>query len=95
MSANAQDIIRIAKEFAEEAYWDLQVAKRLIENLKLDICSNNDEVFYIGRRILYMLQQASEKAAKAFLLAYFKSWIESISSIVDKIENEYPTISHI
>jgi hypothetical protein len=95
MSANAQDIIRIAREFAEEAYWDLQVAKKLIKNLKLDNCNNNDEVFYIGRRVLYMLQQASEKVAKAFLLAYFRSWIEPVSSIVDKIENEYPTISHI
>jgi hypothetical protein len=84
MSANAQDIIRIAKEFAEEAYWDLQVAKRLIENLKLDTCSTNDEVFYIGRRVLYMLQQASEKIAKAFLLAYFKSWIEPLIKTVDK-----------
>jgi|GEM_PF-3931606 hypothetical protein len=52
MSANAQARIRIARNFAKEAYWDLQVAKRLMENLKLDTCSNNDEVFYIGRRVL-------------------------------------------
>jgi hypothetical protein len=97
MSANAQARIRIARDFAKEAYWDLQIAKRLIENLKLDTCSNNDEVFYIGRRVLYMLQQASEKIAKAFLLAYFKSWIEPLIKTVDKEiskadENKYAEI---
>jgi hypothetical protein len=29
-----------------------------------------DEVFCIGRRTLFMLQQATEKLAKAFLIAY-------------------------
>jgi hypothetical protein len=84
MSANAQEIIRIARDFAEEAYWDLQVAKKLIENLKLDNCNSNDEVFYIGRRVLYLLQQASEKAAKAYLFAYIKSWIGILVTTVDK-----------
>jgi HEPN domain-containing protein len=96
MSANAQDIIRIARDFAEEAYWDLQVAKRLIEDLKLDICSNNDEVFYIGRRILYLLQQASEKAIKAYFFTYFKLWIESAISITGQVDrNKEPMIFNI
>ena len=84
MSVNTQDIIRIAKDFAKEAYWDLQVAKILFENLKLDTCMNNDKVFYIGRRILYLLQQASEKAVKGYLFAYLRSWIEPMVTTVNK-----------
>jgi hypothetical protein len=95
MSSNAQDIIRIAREFAKEAYWDLQVAKRLFENLKLNACVNNDEVFYIGRRILYLLQQASEKAAKAYLFAYIKSWIEPLVILVGKVDKSQYPISRI
>jgi HEPN domain-containing protein len=86
MSAKKQDIISIAKDFAEEAYWDLQLAKRLFENLKLDTCMNNDEVFYIGRRILYFLQQASEKAIKAYFFTYFKLWVESTISITGQVD---------
>jgi hypothetical protein len=84
MSVKEPDIVSIAKDFAEEAYWDLQVAKKLLKKLKLSICKNSDEVFYIGRRILYLLQQASEKAAKAYLFAYIKSWIGILVTTVDK-----------
>lgn len=95
MSAKEQDIISVAIDLAEEAYWDLQLAKRLFENLKLDTCMNNDEVFYISRRILYLLQQASEKAAKAYLFAYIKSWIEPLVISVGKVNKSKYSISRI
>jgi hypothetical protein len=68
----------IASRFAEEAYWDLRIAERLLAGLDLGTCDQNDEVFYTGRRVLYLLQQASEKAAKAHLVAYFRVWLKII-----------------
>jgi hypothetical protein len=70
--------IDVASRFAEEAYWDLHIAERLLAGLDLVTCNQNDEVFYTGRRVLYLLQQASEKAAKAHLIAYFRIWLAQI-----------------
>jgi hypothetical protein len=57
---------------------------------------NNDKVFYTGRRILYLLQQASEKAAKAYLFAYIKSWIELLVISVGRVDkSKYSIISRI
>jgi hypothetical protein len=62
--------------FAEEAYWDLRIAEKLLAGLDLGTCDHDDEVFYTGRRVLYLLQQASEKATKAYLVAYFRIWLD-------------------
>jgi hypothetical protein len=70
--------IDIASRFAEEAYWDLRIAEKLLAGLDLVTCNHDDEVFYTGRRVLYLLQQASEKAAKAHLIAYFRIWLAQI-----------------
>ncbi|MCC6014538.1 MAG: hypothetical protein LM564_02395, partial [Desulfurococcaceae archaeon] len=70
--------IDIASRFAEEAYWDLRIAEKLLAGLDLGTCDQNDEVFYTGRRVLYLLQQASEKATKAYLIAYFRIWLAQI-----------------
>jgi hypothetical protein len=74
----------IASRFAEEAYWDLYAAEKLLAGLGLDTCNQNDEVFYTGRRVLYLLQQASEKAAKAHLITYFKIWLKIIEPAIDE-----------
>lgn len=74
----------IASRFAEEAYWDLRIAEKLLAGLDLGTCNHNDEVFYTGRRVLYLLQQASEKAAKAHLITYFRMWLEQIEPVINK-----------
>jgi nucleotide-binding universal stress UspA family protein len=81
----------IASRFAEEAYWDLYAAEKLSAGLGLDTCNQNDEVFYTGRRVLYLLQQASEKAAKAHLITYFKIWLK----IIEPAINEDPRLQEI
>jgi hypothetical protein len=81
----------IASRFAEEAYWDLRIAEKLLAGLGLDTCNHDDEVFYTGRRVLYLLQQASEKAAKAHLITYFKIWLE----IIEPAINEDPRLQEI
>jgi len=53
-------------EFAEEARYDLVVAEMLLghERFKPDKCRDSEDAFYLGRRALYMLQQAVEKATR-------------------------------
>jgi hypothetical protein len=90
MPMTVEEDIDIAGQFAKEAYWDLQVVRKLLEDLKLDTCESDEQVFYIGRRVLYMLQQASEKVAKAYLFIYLKPWIEEMISIVGEVDrNKY------
>jgi hypothetical protein len=59
-----------AKAFAEEAKYDIEAADKLLKNLDLNNCENDDRVFYLGRRSFFFLQQAVEKTSKvyAFLL---------------------------
>ena len=61
-----------SREFVKEARYDLMVAEVLLrdERFKLDKCRDDEDTFYFGRRALYMLQQAFEKAAKAYLIAF-------------------------
>jgi hypothetical protein len=65
-------ILDFANEFIKEAEIDLIVAEKLLSDLDLSKCESNEIVFGIGRRALYSLQQASEKAIKALILVYFK-----------------------
>jgi hypothetical protein len=74
----SQDEIETAAMYSEEAYWDLIVAKKMLQFLKFESCDKDEEVFYLGRRVLYSLQQASEKAIKAYLIAYFKPFIKAL-----------------
>jgi len=59
-------------EFVKEARYDLMVAEVLLrdERFKLDKCRNGGDAFYLGRRALYTLQQAVEKAAKAYFISF-------------------------
>jgi hypothetical protein len=70
---------RIVLAFSEEAYWDLEAAKHLLQFIDLRLCGTDPKVFYLGRRVLYLLQQASEKAVKAYLLGYFKPLLEKLT----------------
>jgi hypothetical protein len=74
----SQDEIETATIYSEEAYWDLIAAKRLLQFLRFESCNKDEEAFYLGRRVLYLLQQASEKAIKAYLIAYFKPFIKAL-----------------
>ena len=68
--------VELAEAFLKEARCDLETADILIATMKplleesMRHSEVDDEVFCIGRRTLFMLQQATEKLAKAFLMAY-------------------------
>jgi CHASE3 domain sensor protein len=68
--------VELAEAFLKEAKCDLEVAGILIKAVDsrpgdpVEQGLTEDELFCIGRRILFMLQQATEKLAKAFLIAY-------------------------
>jgi len=85
-----QNEIETATTYSEEAYWDLIAAKRLIQFLRFESCNKDKEVFYLGRRVLYLLQQASEKAIKAYLIAHFKPFIEALIIPEDAINKNTP-----
>jgi hypothetical protein len=42
-----------------------------------------DELFCIGRRALFMLQQAAEEPAKGFILVWSKPLLETMREIVE------------
>jgi len=70
---------KVVLAFSEEAYWDLVAAKSLLQSMELRLCGEDPKVFYLGRRVLYLLQQASEKVVKAYLLGYFKPLLEKLT----------------
>jgi len=86
----SQDEIETATIYSEEAYWDLIAAKKMLQFLKFESCDKDEEAFYLGRRVLYLLQQASEKAIKAYLIAYFKPFIETLILPDDAIDENPP-----
>ena len=67
--------LELAEAFLREAKCDLEVADLLIKAVDsrpgepVEQGLTEDELFCIGRRALFMLQQATEKLAKAFLIA--------------------------
>ena len=75
-----QDEIEVAAMYSEEAYWDLIATKKMLQFLKFESCDKDEEVFYLCRRVLYLLQQASEKAIKAYLIAYFKTFYQDFDA---------------
>jgi hypothetical protein len=84
---STEDIIKIAVEFAEDAYHNLKFpVSKLLKDLDLNACKNEKEVYNTGRMILFMLQLASEKAIKAYLLVFFRSWINLMVSIGEEID---------
>jgi len=77
----AQFLLDFANNFIKEAEIDLNVANKLLSDIDLSKCESDEEVFGIGRRILYNLQQASEKAIKASIFVVFKPIVRIITSI--------------
>jgi len=77
--------VELAEAFLREAKCDLEVADILIKAVDSRPGElTEDELFCIGRRILFMLQQATEKLAKAFILAYPKPLLENMRKIVKR-----------
>jgi hypothetical protein len=80
--------LELAEAFLKEARYDLETADILIAHIKPGLEESvrrgeaDEEVFYMGRRILFLLQQATEKLAKAFILAYPKPLLENMRKIV-------------
>jgi|GEM_PF-1040571 len=84
---STEDIIKNAVEFAEDASHNLKFSiSKLLKDLDLNACKNEEEVYNTGRTILFMLQLASEKAIKAYLLVFFRSWINLMVSIGEEID---------
>jgi HEPN domain-containing protein len=89
-SLNEASNIELAKAFLKEAKCDLETADILIATMKPRLEESmkhnkvDDEVFCVGRRTLFMLQQATEKLAKAFILAYPKPLLENMRKIVKR-----------
>jgi len=72
--------VDFANKFIKEAEIDLIVAEKLLSDLDLSKCESDEIVFGIGRRALYSLQQASEKAIKASILICFKPMLHLAAS---------------
>jgi hypothetical protein len=69
-----------AKAFAEEAKYDIEAADKLLKNLDLNNCENDDRVFYLGRRSFFFLQQAVEKISKAYAFLLQLWFLKILSS---------------
>jgi len=68
------------RDFINEAQYDLELAEMILEckQIRLEKCGSDKDTFYLGRRALYMLQQAVEKATKAYYLALFKVLVDHL-----------------
>ena len=81
------DYLELAEAFLEEARCDLKVADILIAHIKPRLEESvrrggaDDEVFYLGRRTLFHLQQATEKLIKAYALVYIAPMEESLEKL--------------
>ena len=42
---------RVVLAFSEEAYWDLEATKHLLQFIDLRLCGTDPKVFYLGRRV--------------------------------------------
>jgi hypothetical protein len=80
------------REFIEEARCDLEIAEMIMrhERFKLGVCESDTGVFCLGRRALYMLQQAVEKATKAYYLAFFKVVVNNLANLAQLCESTSP-----
>ena len=85
--------VDFANKFIKEAEIDLIVAEKLLSDLDLSKCESDEIVFGIGRRALYSLQQASEKAIKALILVYFKPMLQPHTA-ASAGEERGPSTSH-
>jgi len=70
-------------EFVKEARYDLEIAEMMLryERFKPEMCGGDEDTFYLGRRVLYMLQQALEKAAKAYYSAFFRVVVDNLANL--------------
>ena len=84
MTSYVKYMLNFANEFIKEAEIDLIVAEKLLSDLDLSKCESDEIVLGIGRRALYSLQQASEKAIKASILIYFKQLLHITVSTGEK-----------
>jgi hypothetical protein len=90
--------VELAEELLREAHYDLKLVKLIVNQLRCEFerstsdCS--DEVFYLGRRALYMLQQALEKATKAFLVC-IRPTVELIDQMIEYCAIHHSRISNV
>jgi hypothetical protein len=89
-SLTGADYLKLAEAFLDEAKCDLKVVDILIKATNpgsskyVERGLTEDEIFCVGRRALFLLQQATEKLAKAFILAYPEPLLRDIRKIVKK-----------
>jgi hypothetical protein len=84
------DYLKLVEAFLEEAKCDLKVVDILIKAMNPGLSKyierglTEDEIFCVGRRTLFLLQQATEKLAKAFILAYPEPLLENMGKVVKR-----------
>lgn len=89
-SLTGANYLKLAEAFLEEAKCDLKVVDILIKATNPGLWKyaeqslTEDEIFCVGRRTLFLLQQATEKLAKAFISAYPRPLLEYMGRIVKK-----------
>lgn len=90
--------VELAEELLREAHYDLKLVKLIVNQIRRgseqSISDCSDEVFYLGRRALYMLQQALEKATKAFLVC-IRPTVKLIDQMIDYCAIYYSRISNV
>ena len=85
-----------ALAFAKEAKYDLEIANLILKYVDTAYKESGEAVFYINRRILYLLQQASEKILKAYVMSFFVDLAGFIVKVVGKLDrNKFPRIYRI
>jgi hypothetical protein len=86
---NEASNIELAGAFLREALCDLGVVDVLVKAVKpgsgdpVEQGLAVDELFCIGRRALFMLQQVAEEPAGAFILVYPKPVLETMREMVE------------
>lgn len=84
------DYLKLVEAFLEEAKCDLKVVDILIKAMNPGLSKyierglTEDEIFCVGRRTLFLLQQATEKLAKTFIPAYPEPLLENMGKIVKR-----------
>ena len=88
-----KDIKELALAFVKEAKYDLELAKIVLKHVDATYKESSEEILYINRRVLYLLQQASEKILKAYIMTFFVVWARFIVNVVGELDrNKFPRI---
>ena len=88
-----RDIKELVLAFVKEAKYNLELAKIILKHVDTVYKESSEEAICINRRVLYLLQQASEKILKAYIMTFFVDWARFIVNVVGELDrNRFPRI---